>query len=180
MKVKNPSTGNFEEVYVKALDSLPVGTEVDFTGSASDIPAGWEQVDSPVNIITCTQNASVTTGNNTYDKITLVEYEKIGNKLSISNGGVKIGSGVSYIKVSGFITFSTVSSTTSRHHLQIYKNSTSIYSLITRFGGNWETIQSVPFLISVQENDIIYLYTRSQDSGGSVTGASYLLVEVIE
>lgn len=43
MKVKNPSTGNFEEVYVKALDSLPVGTEVDFTGSASDIPAGWEQ-----------------------------------------------------------------------------------------------------------------------------------------
>ena len=45
MKVKNPSTGNFEEVYVKALDSLPVGTEVDFTGSASDIPAGWEQIE---------------------------------------------------------------------------------------------------------------------------------------
>lgn len=46
MKAKNPSTGNFEEVYVKALDSLPVGTEIDFTGSASDIPVGWEQVDS--------------------------------------------------------------------------------------------------------------------------------------
>lgn len=45
MKVKNPSTGNFEEVYVKALDSLPVGAEIDFTGSASDIPVGWEQVD---------------------------------------------------------------------------------------------------------------------------------------
>lgn len=44
MKVKNPSTGNFEEVYVKALDSLPVGSEIDFTGSASDIPPGWEQV----------------------------------------------------------------------------------------------------------------------------------------
>lgn len=44
MKVKNPSTGNFEEVYVKALDSLPVGSEIDFTGSASDIPVGWEQV----------------------------------------------------------------------------------------------------------------------------------------
>lgn len=43
MKVKNPSTGNFEEVYVKALDSLPVGSEIDFTGNASDIPAGWEQ-----------------------------------------------------------------------------------------------------------------------------------------
>lgn len=180
MKVKNPSTGNFEEVYVKALDSLPVGTEVDFTGSASDIPAGWEQVDSPTNIITCIQNASVTTGNNTFDKITLKEDDRIGNKLSVSNGGVKIGKDVSYIKVSGFITFSTVSSTTSRHHLAIYKNSSSVYSLITRFGGNWETIQSVPFLIPVQENDMIYLYTRTQDSSGSVTGTSYLLIEVVE
>ena len=46
MKVKNPSTGNFEEVYIKALDSLPVGTEVDFAGSASDIPVGWEQTNN--------------------------------------------------------------------------------------------------------------------------------------
>ena len=27
------------------LENLPVGTEVDFTGDVSDIPAGWEQVD---------------------------------------------------------------------------------------------------------------------------------------
>ena len=46
MKAKNPSTGNFEEVYVKALDSLPVGSEIDFTGSASAIPVGWEQVET--------------------------------------------------------------------------------------------------------------------------------------
>lgn len=45
MKARNPSTGNLEEVYVKALDSLPVGTEVDFNGSVSDIPVGWEQTD---------------------------------------------------------------------------------------------------------------------------------------
>ena len=45
MKVLNPNTGQFEEVYVKALDSLPVGTEIDFDGAVSDIPTGWEQVD---------------------------------------------------------------------------------------------------------------------------------------
>lgn len=44
MKARNPNTGNLEEVYVKALDSMPIGTEVDFDGSASDIPIGWEQV----------------------------------------------------------------------------------------------------------------------------------------
>ena len=46
MKARNPSTGNLEEVYVKALDSLPVGTELDFNGSVSDIPIGWEQVET--------------------------------------------------------------------------------------------------------------------------------------
>lgn len=43
MKARNPSTGTLETVYVKALDSMPVGTEVDFDGSASDIPTGWEE-----------------------------------------------------------------------------------------------------------------------------------------
>lgn len=47
MKARNPSTGNLETVYVKALDSMPVGTEVDFDGNISDIPAGWEQVTNP-------------------------------------------------------------------------------------------------------------------------------------
>lgn len=42
MKARNPSTGNLETVYVKALDSLPVGTIVDYDGQASDIPTGWE------------------------------------------------------------------------------------------------------------------------------------------
>lgn len=44
MKARNPNTGNFEKLYVKALDSMPIGTEVDFDGSVSDIPDGWEEV----------------------------------------------------------------------------------------------------------------------------------------
>ena len=50
MKVLNPNTGQFEEVYVKALDSMPVGTEVDFDGQASDIPIGWEQVSGKTSV----------------------------------------------------------------------------------------------------------------------------------
>jgi len=42
MKARNPETGNLEEVYVEALDSMPVGTQVEYTGST--IPVGWEEV----------------------------------------------------------------------------------------------------------------------------------------
>ena len=44
MKARNPSTGTLDTVYVKALDSMPVGSVVEFTGSSADIPAGWEEV----------------------------------------------------------------------------------------------------------------------------------------
>lgn len=43
MKARNPSTGQLDTVYVKALDSMPVGTIVDFDGT--DIPTGWEEVE---------------------------------------------------------------------------------------------------------------------------------------
>ena len=42
MKARNPNTGTLETVYVKALDSMPVGSQVEFTGNT--IPAGWEEV----------------------------------------------------------------------------------------------------------------------------------------
>ena len=42
MGVRVKDEGQFKEIYVKALDSLPVGTIVDYDGQASDIPAGWE------------------------------------------------------------------------------------------------------------------------------------------
>ena len=42
MKARNPSTGTLDTVYVKALDSMPVGTIVDYDGQAGDIPTGWE------------------------------------------------------------------------------------------------------------------------------------------
>lgn len=42
MKALNPNTGTYDTIYVKALDSMPVGTIVGFDGQASDIPTGWE------------------------------------------------------------------------------------------------------------------------------------------
>ena len=43
--MKYKENGQFKPIYVKALDSMPVGTEVDFDGQVADIPTGWEQVE---------------------------------------------------------------------------------------------------------------------------------------
>ncbi len=42
MLARDKQTGQFKKVYVKALDSMPVGTEVDFDGSIAEVPVGWE------------------------------------------------------------------------------------------------------------------------------------------
>ena len=42
--MKYKYNGQWVDVNIKALDSLPIGSEIDFTGSVSDIPTGWEQV----------------------------------------------------------------------------------------------------------------------------------------
>lgn len=46
MKARDPDTGNFKKIYVKALDSLPVGAEIDVADD-SDIPVGWEETGDP-------------------------------------------------------------------------------------------------------------------------------------
>ena len=75
MKARNPSTGNLEKVYVKALDSMPVGAEIDFDGQASDIPTGWEQVDnvvSSINAVSYTEQSITNTGTTITDMTTTI------------------------------------------------------------------------------------------------------------
>ena len=43
MKYKDPITGEIKDIYVKALDNLPVGSIVEFDGST--IPDGYEEVE---------------------------------------------------------------------------------------------------------------------------------------
>lgn len=43
--MKRVKNGQIQEIRVKALDDLPVGTEVDYSGT--DVPAGWQEVDNP-------------------------------------------------------------------------------------------------------------------------------------
>ena len=51
MKQLDKTTGQFKNVYVKALDSMPVGTIVDFDGTSADIPTGWEEISDNMKIL---------------------------------------------------------------------------------------------------------------------------------
>lgn len=42
MKYKDPTTGDFKELKIRATDELPVGSIIEYIGLSSNIPAGWE------------------------------------------------------------------------------------------------------------------------------------------
>ena len=133
------------------------------------------------NILFATTYATQTTSSTDPEKIPMNGFAVVGTKLSkTTDGGIKIGSGVSYVKVSGSIIFSTISGTDNRHHILIYKNSTNMGSLVFRLRGNWDSINIQPLLISVTAGDVIYLYMRSQDASGAVINSASLMVEAVQ
>lgn len=133
------------------------------------------------NIIGASTSTSQTTSTTNGEKVPMTGGTVLGTKLTITNdGGIKIGSGVSYVKAYGAIIFSAISGTDERHHILIYKNSTNHGSLVYRLRGNWDAINIQPTLIPVSADDVIYLYVRTQDSSGSTVYSATLTVEVVQ
>lgn len=73
-RVKDPSTGQFKEIYVKALDSMPVGSIVEYNGTVGDIPAGWEQAN---DIIWTNSSPSSTISTSTISNIDMTNYDEL-------------------------------------------------------------------------------------------------------
>jgi len=59
--MKYKYNGQWYDVTIKALDSMPVGTIVDYDGQVSDIPSGWEQASD--DRVVLFSNTSGQTGN---------------------------------------------------------------------------------------------------------------------
>jgi hypothetical protein len=86
MGVRVKDNGQFKEIYVKALDSLPVGAEIDFDGDSADIPDGWELVGNNYS------TDEIKTGKTWIDGKPI--YRKV---IQASNIGTAFGTGVSNI-----------------------------------------------------------------------------------
>ncbi len=133
------------------------------------------------NIITAIGTENLTTTTQALELIKIASMATVGSKLSVSNNTIKIGSGVSYVKINGMLTFATISGVGQRHHVYIRKNSTNAITSSRRLNGTWETIETATIVIPVEENDTISLYVRSQDGTGAMVDMNgcRLTVEVV-
>jgi len=114
-------------------------------------------------------------------------YNKVGDKLTIENGAIKIGSGVSKVKVSYNATSQNSTSTAnSRAFTYLMQNNTVVTQESHYFNRTYEQISVAhnEIVIDVQEGDIFYLNVYGlvgiKLMGGSSFCHTAITVEVIE
>ena len=136
------------------------------------------------NIIYLSLNSSTITTTSENEKQTIQftsANNLIGNKLSFSANGVKIGAGVSKVMVSLTASISNTTNNSTYQALEIYKNST----LTVRQEGRNQVNYSTPFSLSnivldVNENDVITGAIFNRVEGTTKANYIYMTVEVIE
>ena len=121
----------------------------------------------PSNITNLTVNA--------YTKIPFTGESSVGDKLTTTtDGGIKIGSGVSKILISGRMLIST--NTAGEYYIRIAKNNATVYGgWVTHTkqsaSTSFESISITPSVFSVSENDVIYMYYYVPTSSATIYGA---------
>lgn len=148
---------------------------------SSSISHNKKTLDNYLNktILSTKLSSNFYSSNNTYVEINnWVEDIKVGDKLSISNGKIKIGARVSKIKISG--------------QFGLYASASDIYYFWTRKNGYdcgiWvvDTITAgyhvIPFnqTITVSEGDVISVAVYKSNDGILEASKTILIFEVIE
>ena len=171
--------------------SVPMDTILEYDGDV--VPEGFELVEGEggsgsgyePNLMSLSIVAKPSFSPNTYFKIPFDVCTKFGDKLSFVDGGIKIGPGVSYIKVSAI--GNPQSGTAGMAYMRIGKNTSD--NVITwnmcNITSSWGiTTIPIPLKVAeVQEGDMIYAYVYTPGSGsiGLGNGADCsLTVEVIK
>lgn len=174
---------SFEKLEAKDTDingALDVVGSITLNGS----PIGQ----TTKNILKASLHSNYSITSTAVKKLTMADIDfQQGSALSISNGGIKIGAGITKVKVSGSIYFGTGVNAGDNLRATIFKNDTdtTIAFDFARAGtsGTYECRSIIPVPISVQENDILYLYeTNATGSRGTVVAgetSTYLIVEEI-
>ena len=102
--MKYNDNGTYKDIYVKAFDTLPIGTEVDYIGDT--VPTGWTQVESY-------STSEIDTGKTWTDGKKI--YRKVVNDTTPSSATTKtINTSITnfgnFISVQGYITKTSGSS----------------------------------------------------------------------
>lgn len=166
--------------------------KIQFQLETGDTPTEWQPYNGAIvhendiqrHIITGHLLADYNPGTTNYTVIPLVQYSKIGNRLTMnSNGGVVVGTGVTNVMVSAGVGIYVAN--VGYHYISIYKNNKMIateYVQTKDTSGRNITFSIYRFLLPVSEGDIITFEFR--DSAGNGLQSSNLqtqmTVEVVE
>lgn len=128
---------------------------------------------NPISITTAYQPANVTSG------YTL--NNSVGTKLTLNNG-VKIGKGVSKVKISTMIKLYNNDGDTNVYLLYIIKNGGSMNNTYSSIAPYYFATEILPsYVLDVQENDVITVgLSCSKTISTSRLFSGYLTVEVIK
>ena len=101
--------------------------------------------------------------------------------LTLSNNGIRIGAGISKVKVSGNVFIYTSATSVGYTWAYINKNETNVSSSITSRKGRYGSVVFAPQVINVQEGDIITIM-KTTTTSDTVRGNenTWLTVEVVE
>ena len=130
------------------------------------------------NILTVVMNANFTSTAGEYVELSnWVEENKIGTKLNVSNGKIKIGKDVSYIKITG--QFGANSEPNERYYFWTRKNGTNVGTWVVEDVPN--SYREIPFnqFIPVAENDVISVAVYTNNGGTIEKGKTTFIIEAI-
>lgn len=187
-KIKKVAVTPIEEKTAHVYDTTNIDNKNENTYSANIIDGLVQR-----HMMRAFLNAGTTvtaTSTNQYVLVPLDKYTLVGNKLSFSNNGIKIGKGVSKIRLDAMLNSKEVKANFNKG-LAIYKNGTSIAQTLLSDTGTRSYSQNVMMgqPIDVVENDIIQMYIRavgiSENTNITVNGATagtstYITIEVLE
>ena len=132
------------------------------------------------NIMTATLSSNETLSSTSYTILPLSSSSSIGTKLSISNDGIKIGAGVTKVKVSAKASFNN--NATGLKWLTIFKNTDAFIANPHNLSARG-MVYSPTVMIDVQQNDILYMEIQGA-SGDIIRGGpgnyTTMTVEVVE
>ena len=146
------------------INTFPVGTQTLETGGDTTIGGDLEVKGSLVlgnqSIFTASISSDVTLSNTSEKVLTLAEGTYIGDKLSLSGGGIVIGSGVDYVMVSAKVNYTRLSSTAYLRYARIKINGVDTIDARNYVPANCTygvNLSIPPQLKKVQQGDVITL-----------------------
>ena len=163
-------------------DDVPINTIVEYDGE--EVPSGWEEVEETgKNIITAYITQTLDIGEN--EIIPFDSSNIIGSKFTLENGKIKIGSGVSKVKVSGQIWYYAYDTT--RQWFYLKQNANMINTNIAMLNKSYGVLNFNEKIIDVVEGDVIYFElidlegtgTIGINYGSSIKNMTYITIEEV-